>query len=321
MAIHTPVFLQPVAGDAAINYSALEWRQYTRGLLAGMEVVSGAQGVANTGDYKVAQRAAGANFTVDIAAGTATVVGADVTNQGTYLVWNDATVNLGTFTVPGSGTFNHRVVLQIQDKLSNGVWTGYTAALMILADTGSGTPAEPNSAITLAIVQVAAGQASVLNANITDYRQQIGPVAAVKTADLARTHATTLTSDPGLQLLALAANATYKVTGALFYTGGSGASEGDFAWQFALSAGAGGSYFDTHISPAGNFGGFGASTWGTQHGAQTSGTSNLQDVFLLGTLTTGAAPQSLILQWAQNTDSGTATTLKANSFLHAQRLL
>lgn len=319
MALHTPVYMQPVAGDAAINYSAQEWRQLT-GALVALDSGGTAQGVTLSGDYKAVQRAAGANFSVDVGAGVAFVLGDDVTGQGLYAVWNDGTVNVPGFTVPGSGTFNHRLVLQVQDKLNNGTWTGYQAALTPLLDTGAGTPAEPNSAITLALIQVAAGQASILNANITDYRQRLAGVGAVKTADLGRTHATTLTNDPDLQLLNLAASATYGVDAALFYTGGSGAAEGDFAWQFALSAGSGGSYGDTHLSPAGNFGGFGASTWGTQHGAQTTGTGNLQVVMLTGTYTTGAAPASLILQWAQNTDTGTATTLKANSYLRAKRL-
>src|SRR5213078_3498906 len=139
---------------------------------------------------------------------------------------NDGTVNVATPSAPGSGTQVHRLVLQVQDKLNNGTWSGYTAALTVLADTGSGTPAEPNSAITLALISIAAGQASVQNANITDYRQRVGQVAAVKAADLARTHATTPTNDPDIQLLNLQASATYEVAGVLFYTGGSGASEG-----------------------------------------------------------------------------------------------
>ena len=143
----------------------------------------------------------------------------------------------------------------------------------------------------------------------------------MKAADTGRTHATTLTNDPDLQLLNLGASATYAVDGMLFYTGGSGAAEGDFAWQFTLSAGSGGTYGDSHVSPAGNFGGFGGGAWTTNRGAQTQGTSTVQVVMFAGSVTTGAAaPQYLILQWAQNTDTGTATTLKAGSYLRAKRL-
>ena len=62
------------------------------------------------------------------------------------------------------------MVLQIRNKSENGAYTTYDFVPLLLADTGSGTPAEPNSAITLALVSISSGQASVLNANITDSR-------------------------------------------------------------------------------------------------------------------------------------------------------
>ena len=319
-AIHTPLFLQPAIGDAAIDYSGQEFRQYVRAQLTPVSGVGGEQGVTSASSFNVTQRGAGANLSVDVASGLAYVVGDDVSNQGTYQVWNDATANVTGWTVPGSGTYHHRLVLQVQDKLSNGAYTGYIAKLVPVLDTGGGLPAEPASAVTLATIDIASGSSSILNANINDYRPRIGQVAVFKTADTARTHATALTNDPDLQLLNLQASATYEILGVLFYTGGSGGAEGDFAWQFTLSGGSSGTYADPHLSPAGNYGGFGSSAWGTSHGAQTTGTGNLQDVTIIGTYVTGAAPASLVLQWAQNSDSGTATTLKANSFLRARRL-
>lgn len=321
MALHTPVYLQPVAGDAAINYSAQEWRQYTRAALTVADGTSTSQGVTTAADLKAVQRAAGANFSVDVAAGLAYVTGADVTSQGLYLVWNDGTVNVPGFTVPGSGTFNHRLVLQVQDKLNNGVWSGYQAALTPLLDTGSGTPAEPNSAITVALVQVAAGQASVLNANITDYRQRVGPVAVVKPADLARTHATTPADDPDLQLLNLAVNATYGVEGMVFFKGGSGGSEGDLQFTWRTSGNSSGSFDALRIGTNGTWQGASQFGWTENHSAQTNGFSSPASMWVRGVYATGAvAPQYLVLQWAQNTDSGTATIVSNKSFLRAVRV-
>ena len=62
------------------------------------------------------------NLSVDIPAGLALVLGDDVSSQGPYVCWNDGTVNVPGITVPGSGTYHHRIVLQVQDKLNNGTW-------------------------------------------------------------------------------------------------------------------------------------------------------------------------------------------------------
>ncbi len=326
MALHTPSFMQPLAGDAAINDSAQEFRQMLRAGLTVSDGAGGTQGVTSAASYAVTQRGAGANFSVDVASGLAYVVGDDVTSQGTYVCWNDGTVNVATPSAPGSGTQIHRLVLQVQDKLNNGAWTGYTAALTVLADTGSGTPGEPNSAITLALISIASGQASVLNANITDARQRVGPVAAVKAADLARTHATTPADDTesgglGLQLLNLAAGATYGVEGIVFYKGGSGAGEGDLAFTWRTSAGSGGKYDAPRTGTNGSLQVGQSYAWSETHSAQTTGTSNPLSVQVRGTFKTGGtAPQFLVLQWAQNSDTGTATTVQADSWLRAVRL-
>jgi len=43
-------------------------------------------------------------------------------------------------------------------------------------------------------------------------------------------------------------------------------------------------------------------------------------VTLQGIVVTGAAPAYSVLQWAQNSDSGTATTMKAGSWLRAAKM-
>lgn len=323
MTLHTPSFMQPVTGDPAINDSAQEFRQFARATLTAADGVGGTQGVTSASSFAVAQRGAGANFSVDVSSGLAYVLGDDVTNQGTYVCWNDGTVNVPTPSPPGSGTDVYRLVLQVQDKLNNGTWTGYTAALQLLpAASGGGPtpPPEPNSAITLAFISIATGQVSVQNANITDYRQRVGQVAAARSADLPRAHATTLTDDPTLQLLNLAASATYELGCLLFYTGGSGANEGDLAWTWRLAGGVSMNY-SAHRLNAGGSVVVGTGAAGTDTlAAQTQGTGTLMAVNLAGTIVTGAAPAYAVLQWAQNTDNGTATTMKANSYVRARRL-
>lgn len=165
MTLNTPIWMQATGGDPQIQYSAQQMRASLRGLVRTdgvLDLVSGA--------LKVTQRGAGANFSVDIAPGIGTVVGDDVTDQGIYLAQSTAAVNLVTPGAPGSGTRVHRVVAQIRDKMHNGAWTTYDWTPVLLPDTGSGTPALPNSAIPLARVSVTVGQTSVTNANITDDR-------------------------------------------------------------------------------------------------------------------------------------------------------
>lgn len=181
MALLTPLYMQPVTGDPAIQYSALQDRASL------LSAVFSREGVldVDAGQLKVAQRAAGANFSVDIASGRCAILGDDVSDQGTYLCTNTTTVNLATPTAPGSGTRRHRVIARVRDKLHNGTFTTYEWVLELLQDTGTGTPAQPNSAITLGFVNIAAGQASVTNANIEDAR----PRASVGTPDRTGTFA------------------------------------------------------------------------------------------------------------------------------------
>jgi hypothetical protein len=62
------------------------------------------------------------------------------------------------------------VIARVKDKLHNGSWSTYEWTLEVLADVGSGTPALPASAITLALVTVNSGDTSVVDARINDQR-------------------------------------------------------------------------------------------------------------------------------------------------------
>lgn len=312
--------MQPALGDAAIDDTAQAFRQYVRSQLTLASGVGGEQGVLTASNFSPAQRGAGANMSVDVASGFAYIVGDDVTNQGTYQVWNDGTVNVTGWTVPGSGTFHHRLELQVQDKLNNGLFTGYSAVFVPKLDTGGGLPAEDNSAITLATIDIPSGSASITNSMINDYRQRVGPVSVFKTADTARTHATSFSDDPDLQLLNLQASSRYALWGNLQYLGGSGTGEGDLTWQWRVSGSTTMSYSAIRDNASGTFtGAFGFVQTDTPT-AQTQGTSQLMTAALQGIIVTGVAPAFAVLQWAQNSDSGTATTMKAGSWLRAAKL-
>jgi hypothetical protein len=160
--------MQPGGGDPDIEYAAIDDRALIKNLFHD-------EGVFDTvfGSLKVTQRSAGANFSVDVAAGAAWIFGDDVSGQGMYLVQSDAVENLTIPSPPGAGTRTHRVVAQVRDKLHNSTdWSSYEFTLDVLEDTGSGTPALPDSAISLATVAVDAGQVSVTDSDITDARVQ-----------------------------------------------------------------------------------------------------------------------------------------------------
>ena len=309
--------------DPAINYSAQEFRQYVRAGLTTDTGVGGEQGVTSSSSFAVTQRGAGANLSVDVAPGLAFVVGDDVSNQGTYNCWNDGTVNVTGWTVPGAGTFHHRLVLQVQDKLNNGAFSGYVANFVPVLDSGGGLPAEPASALTLATIDIASGAASIVNANINDYRTRVGPVEVFKAGDTGRAFASPFTDDPDLQLLNLQPSATYALAGHIAYTGfnDTGGNLGSLTWKFRVSGGTTMSYTAPRINQSNIVtAGFGFVA-GDSPTAMTQGTSALMGIALNGTVSTGAAPAFAVLQWMQaSLQAGTATTVKAQSFLQARRV-
>jgi hypothetical protein len=165
MALQRPLLMQAAGSDAAFSYSAQQHRQLIGALLS--------EGVGSSAALKVTQRALGANFTVDVAAGPATVAGDSVANQGTYYILNDAPItDTAIPAAPASGTRVHRVVLKVRDHAHDGAVPAgtYEARVEVLEDTGTGTPAVPASAIPLARVTVTSTTTSITDANITDDR-------------------------------------------------------------------------------------------------------------------------------------------------------
>lgn len=326
MTNHTPLWVQPSTGDPDETWSALELRNFTRGFASLEPGVAGFQGVlpsstVSSPGFHVVQRAAGANFSVDVQTGKAAITDDDVSNGGAAHIWADAVNNVVIPNPPSSGTEVHRIVLQFRDKLENpGSWSTYDFAAVCLPDTGSGTPAEPNSAITIAFVSVAAGQSSVTNSNITDYRECAGNLFSYKTSDLGRT-STTMSADPDLQLMQLAANAVYYVDGVIFYDGGaSGGSEGDIKFGWNLTS-ASLLYACQHINESNQQTGGFAFAGGDTVTAETTGVGATMDAVIKGLMTTNAAPASALFKWSKDhAPDSTNTHVLTKSFLRARRV-
>lgn len=130
------------------------------------------EGVLGTGSLQVAPSSPAA-MTVRAAAGIAVVTGDDQTNQGKYLIRNDATVTgIAIAAAPGSGQRNDLIVLQVRDPNATGP-AGDDAVVQVVAGTPSLTPVDPaipNSALVLARVRVPAGTISITAGLIDDLR-------------------------------------------------------------------------------------------------------------------------------------------------------
>lgn len=166
MAIETPVWLQEG------SYSARQDRQI-------LDLIFG-EGVVDPGSdaLEVTQRGAGANNSVDVAAGVAIIEGDDQARQGKYLVTITATENVPMSAAPGSNSRIDLIVLRVRDSDAGGD-PGDDAILEVVEGVASGSPAvptTPDSAIALARVLRTNGDVSVTNAMITDVR----PTAAVE---------------------------------------------------------------------------------------------------------------------------------------------
>lgn len=157
MAERTPLFM-----DIADVYSGDELGLPYRHIVA--------EGVDVAGDLAVT---AGAGNSIDVAAGTAFVLGdTDPTFQPCYLIVNDAVVNKGINPDPA----NPRKVLVIAQMIDEGfVGTGRKWEVQALHGDPNAVPVEPalpNSALELALVDVPAAAASSAAYTITDRRKR-----------------------------------------------------------------------------------------------------------------------------------------------------
>jgi hypothetical protein len=157
MTLNDPIWQQNA------TYSASEFRDV-------METFPGT-GALNDGDLKVTQRGAGANMSVDVAAGQCVIPNA-VASRGKYLCRSTAVENVTIAAAPGVG--NSRIDL-ITAKVLDTEYGDGSNSWQIVAITGTAggspsAPALPAGSILLATIAVGSGVASISNANITDGR-------------------------------------------------------------------------------------------------------------------------------------------------------
>jgi len=133
-------------------------------------------GVIAAAGLAVTQRGAGANMSVDVAAGLVVVAGTDIAGQGKYLGKVNSTVNVVVGAAPGAGLT--RVDL-VHAHMTDGTVVGggtNAMAVQILAGTAVSSnpvpPAVPASSEALANITVASGTAAVTNAMIADRRRR-----------------------------------------------------------------------------------------------------------------------------------------------------
>lgn len=172
--IDPPAFL----GLAGNEYPAARFRRVHQLLLGGRE------GCLGPTDMVVTETNT-PGLSVSVAAGAAIVNGDDAPRQGAYVVENDAAVTVGPITTPHSTLPRvDRLVLEVLDQEGTGSGGGGRGSdlprFRIVAGTPSSSPAppaEPPTAITLALINVSAGASAITNAAITDWRPACNPNA------------------------------------------------------------------------------------------------------------------------------------------------
>lgn len=157
----------------------LQTKKYSAGRVRSLLMdLSVQEGIIGATDMVVTQRAAGANKTVDIAAGAGWVKGDTSARQGLYHVVNDAIVNL---TIPDNLAANPRldqVICHINDTVDGGgiadsatyeVVQG-TASAGATLDNRTGAAALPATAMRIADILSGPSFTSITNSVIRDRR-------------------------------------------------------------------------------------------------------------------------------------------------------
>lgn len=152
------------------------------------------EGVMDALAFKVTQRAAGANFTVDIAAGVAVVSGDVDVDQGNYVCRETAATTGTTVTsAPSAGNERYdRVILEVRDNTEDAVAAGgnndwrFRVVAGTPAAVGTGTiPALPSHSISLATIgPILNSTTTITNSLITDTRTLAGRRCLAGTLEL-----------------------------------------------------------------------------------------------------------------------------------------
>lgn len=167
MTLKEPIYMQVATGDTAVEYSAEDYRSLLHGLFRTDGIF---RPDTAAGGLQVSQRGAGADLSVDVAAGRCIIEGDDASDQGKYFCWSTDVTNVTVPSPPASGTRTHLIIARVRDKLHQPSWSTYDWTIELVEDTGGGLPAVPASAIPLASVAVSSTDTSVQNSQIADLR-------------------------------------------------------------------------------------------------------------------------------------------------------
>ena len=111
---------------------------------------------------------------VNVASGWAAVVGTTQANMGTYVAFNDATVNLTITTANPTNPRIDLICLTINDSYYSG--STNNVVFQVIAGTPASSPtvpATPANSISLANIAVGAGVTTITSGNITDTRVSV----------------------------------------------------------------------------------------------------------------------------------------------------
>lgn len=206
------------------------------------------EGVGSPTALAVAQRAAGANLSVDVAVGSGWVLGDTNTDfQPCYRIFNDAVVNKGITPDP-SNPRKVLVVAQITDEGFSGV--GRQWQIVAIHGTPAASPTEPAlpaSALPLALIDVTTADTDITTAQITDrrYRAGFGDKALLWSKSLAAAAASLDT--PGtipqgfthLELVLYARGDAAAVNTDVRLKINGDVTSGNYLWQYILGAATG----------------------------------------------------------------------------------
>jgi hypothetical protein len=183
----TPLYMQTLAGEDPINYSAAEFRQLINSIWP-------TDGIIGPVSFHVTQ-ADTVGWAVRVSSGTAKV--------GTYLVRNpDAvTVSMTSIQTQVIAAQQHWVYLAVQDQTVYG--DGYYAEIVVGTDEGAGhTVPDAAALLLLAVINVSPGQSNIQNANIS-----------AKPANASHGGAFEKLADTTLTSTIVSAHTTYTATG------------------------------------------------------------------------------------------------------------
>lgn len=180
----TPIFIDGnthPAEETRLAVAAL-LGSVTGSFTGGATAADRAHGIVNAGDLAVSQNGT-PNMSVNVATGGCFIRGTENANQGSYHLWNDATVNLAITAADATNPRRDLIIAQVRDAYYSG--SSKDARITVVTGTPAASPSDPSlssfpNALVLARVAVAANATSVTTANITDLRPRASALGGVE---------------------------------------------------------------------------------------------------------------------------------------------